>query len=80
MSKEAQEISQTAVWYFVGAAFTLTLGPLFFGGEESGGWQSIIFLTLGVVLIMCGGIQLHKEIRLRKETRAQEELSRLSQS
>lgn len=60
---------ETAVWYFVGATFAVTVGPMMFGGDGEIAWVTPSFILLGVVLIICGGIQLGKEIRLKKEAK-----------
>lgn len=67
--QKKQAAPETAVWYFVGATFALTVGPMMFGGAEESTWQTVLFIALGVLLIICGGIQLGKEIRFKKEAK-----------
>lgn len=55
---------QIAVWFFVGATFVFAAPLLFF--PEAAWWARIVSLGVGFVLVVCGGIQLGRELRTRR--------------
>ena len=60
---------QIAIWYFVGATFLFAAPALFFPDADQ--WVRIALLAAGFLAIVGGGIQLGREIRLRRDRHAQ---------
>ncbi|MGC3022599.1 MULTISPECIES: hypothetical protein [unclassified Brevibacterium] len=61
--RETDPQSPTSVWYFIGAVFAFTLPNMLF--DDFGGWPRILFLTLGLIVMVAGFVQLRREFRAK---------------
>ena len=60
---------QIAVWWFVGATFIFAAPALF--SFDAPVWARVVLLVAGFVAVICGGIQLGRELRQRRDSRAE---------
>lgn len=63
-----QAPTQTAVWYFIGATFILTMPNLLF--PDLAWWSRFVFIGLGFAVMVAGFVQLRRELGAQRRTDA----------
>lgn len=54
-----------SVWFFVGATFAFAAPTIFLGEAEL--WVRLVFIGVGLVLVVLGGVQFGREITARRQ-------------